>query len=120
MAVLEKIQEAVIGAQLKVASEVGFARRQNHPLSKLLKTLTAESQDAIDELARLMKNSESDKIRKECADILLSHLESVAKAIEQDSMLRMVATARYGGPKQLGYEEEDDTPQIDFSTVIDP
>ena len=108
--------EAIIGAQLKVAHEVGFARRQNHPLSKLLKSLTAESQDAIDELAKLMKTSESEKMRKECADIILSHLESVAKTIENDSLMRVMANAKYGGPKQLGYED-DDTPDVDFTQV---
>ena len=105
-----------MGANLKVAHEVGFARRQNHPLSKLLKTLTAESQDAVDELVKIMKTSESEKMRKECADIILSHLESVAKTIENDSLMRTMANAKYGGPKEL--EVDDDTPDVDFTQVL--
>ncbi len=109
--------EAVIGAQLKVAHEVGFARRQNHPLSKLLKSLNAESQDAVDVLVALMK-SESEKMRKDAAIAVLEFQESVSKTIENDQLTRLMANAKYGGPKQL--EVDDDTPQIDFSTVIDP
>lgn len=106
-----------MGANLKpVASEVGFARRQNHPLSKLLKSLNAESQDAVDTLVKLMK-SEDDKIKLGAATKLLEFQESVAKSIENDNLMRVMATAKYGGPKQLEYED-DDTPDVDFTQVL--
>lgn len=104
-----------MGAQLKVASEVGFARRQNHPLSKLLKSLTAESQDAVDTLVALMKSTDQ-KIKLAAATKLLEFQESVAKSIENDSLMRIMANAKYGGPKQLDYED-DDSPDVDFSVV---
>lgn len=105
-----------MGAQLKVAREVGFARRQNHPLSKLLKSLTVESQDAVDTLVALMK-SEDEKIKLSAATKLLEFQESVSKTIENDALMRVMANAKYGGPKEL--EVDDDTPAIDFSVVQD-
>ena len=105
-----------MGAQLKpVASEVGFARRQNHPLSKLLKSLTAESQDAVDMLVALMA-SKDEKIKLAAATKLLEFQESVAKSVENDALMRVMANAKYGGPKQLDYED-DESPEVDFSVV---
>lgn len=107
-----------MGAQLKpVATEVGFARRQNHPLSKLLKSLTAESQDAVDVLVALTKSTD-EKIKLAAATKLLEFQESVAKSIENDALMRVMANAKYGGPKELA-EGEDETVLIDY-TVQDP
>jgi DNA-binding MarR family transcriptional regulator len=113
----QQIHGGTLGANLKIASEQGFVRRQNHPLAKLVKSLTAESQDAIDELVRLMKNSDSEKIRKECAIAVLEALESASKTVENDAMMRLMANAKFGGPKPLGYDEDDDSPEVDFSVV---
>jgi hypothetical protein len=100
-----------------LATETGFSRRQNHPLAKLVKSLAAESQDAIDELVRLMKTSESEKIRKECAIAVLEALESASKTVENDAMMRLMANAKFGGPKDL--VEDDEQILIDY-TIQEP
>ena len=109
-----------MGANLKVR-EVGFQRKQTHPLSKVLKSLTAESQDAVDILVGLMNNKDTDdKTRLAAASKLLDLQRQVAADINQDELQRLIANVKFGGPKQLELEVDDDTPQIDFTTVIDP
>jgi endonuclease III len=110
--------EAPLGAQLRVR-EQGFHRRQSHPLSKVLKALTAESQDAVDILVKLMNSKTTDdKTRLAAASKLLDLQRQVAADLNQDELQRLIANVKFGGPTQL--EVEDDSPQIDFSTVIDP
>lgn len=111
--------EADIGANLKVR-EVGFQRKQTHPLSKVLKALTAESQDAVDILVGLMTSDKTDdKTKLAAASKLLDLQRQVAADINQDELQRLIANVKFGGPRQLELED-DDTPQIDFTTVIDP
>lgn len=107
-----------MGAQLAVR-EVGFARRQNHPLKKLLNSLTKESEDAVEILVALMTGKDTDdKTKLAAASKLLDLQRQIAQDINQDELQRLIANVKFGGPKQL--ETEDDTPQIDFSTIVDP
>lgn len=109
------IQEANIGAQLKTR-EIGFKRRQNHPLNKVLKSLTAESENAVEILVKLMTSPDTDdKTKLAAASKLLDLQRQVAADINQDELQRLIANVKFGGPKEL--EVDDDTPQIDFSVV---
>jgi hypothetical protein len=106
-----------MGAQLAVR-EVGFARRQNHPLKKLLANLTKESEDAVEVILSIMNDDKVDqKTRLAAASKLLDLQRQVAQDINQDELQRLIANVKFGGPKEL--ETEDDTPAIDFSVVQD-
>lgn len=106
-----------MGANLKV-SEVGFHRKQSHPLSKLLRSLTAESTDAVEILVEIMNSKDSDnKIRLAAASKLLDLQRQIANDIEEDQLKRVLCNVKFGGPRDL--EVDDDTPQIDFTQVID-
>lgn len=107
-----------MGANLKVR-EVGFHRRNSHPLKKLLASLTKESEDAVEILVALMTGKDTDdKTKLAAASKLLDLQRQIAQDINQDELQRLIANVKFGGPKQL--ETEDDTPQIDFSTIVDP
>jgi endonuclease III len=117
MAVLEKLLESTLGANLRVR-EVGFKRKQNHPLNKVLKSLTAESENAVDILVKLMTSEDTDdKTKLAAASKLLDLQRQVAADINQDELQRLIANVKFGGPREL--EVDDDTPQIDFTQVID-
>lgn len=106
-----------MGAQLAVR-EVGFARRQNHPLKKLLNSLTKESEDAVEVILAIMNDDKADdKTRLAAASKLLDLQRQVAQDINQDELQRLIANVKFGGPKEL--ETDDDTPAIDFSVVQD-
>lgn len=104
-----------MGAQLRVV-EQGFHRRQSHDLTKLLRALSKESDNVVEVLLKLMK-SESDKIKMAAVAKFFDIQYEVAEAINRDQMQRLLANAKYGGPKQLGVDDDDDTPQIDFSEI---
>ena len=101
-----------MGQNLKVV-EQGFHRRQKHELSPLLKILTAEQQDAVDNLLFLMKSSE-DKIKLQATEMYFKYLREISKDINDDQMQRLIANAKFGGPKEL---EMDDTPSVDFNQI---
>lgn len=104
-----------MGRHLKVV-ERGFARKNTHELTKLLKSLEKESQEAVETLIALMKSTEvSDKIKLEAACKLLDMQKEVAESINTDELQRTIANFKFGGPRQL--EEEDDVPEISFDIV---
>lgn len=104
-----------MGAQLRIV-EQGFHRRQSHDLTKLLRALSKESDNVVEILLKLM-TSESDKIKMAAVAKFFDIQYEVAEAINRDQMQRLLANAKYAGPKQLGVDEDDDTPQIDFSEI---
>lgn len=114
---IREIMEAPLGAQLAV-KEVGFHRRQNHPLKKLLASLTKESEDAIEVILKIMNDKEvDDKTRLAAASKLLDLQRQVAQDINQDELQRLIANVKFGGPKQLEVDD-DDTPDVDFTQVL--
>lgn len=105
-----------MGANLKVRT-VGFNRKQVHPLAKTLKALTAESQDAVDILVKIMNDPEGDpKLKLAAASKLLDLQRQVAADINQDELQRIIGGIKYGGATQL--EIDDDTPDVDFTQVL--
>ena len=107
-----------MGANLKIASEQGFQRKQNHPLTTILKKLNKEAEGAVEMLVTLMTAKESDdKTKLAAASKLLEFQRQAAQDINQDELQRMIANIKFGGPKQLTYED-DATPDVDFTQVL--
>ena len=95
--------------------EQGFHRRQSHDLNKLLKSITKESDNAVEIIVACMKSTE-EKMRFNAATKLLDLQVEVAEHINRDQMQRLIANARFKGPPELAVED-DDTPQIDFNEI---
>lgn len=107
----------VLGAQLKVRESEGFHRRQSHDLAKLLREMNKESKPVLDVLLTLMK-SEDEKIKLEAVKTFLNTYKDVAREINEDQLRRLLANAKFGGPKELEFDE-DDTPQVNFNDIQD-
>ena len=103
-----------MGQNLKVVQR-GFARRQKHENAALLKLLSKESADAVDTLNKLLK-SEDDKVKLGAAKAIIELQRDLANDINTDDLQRLIANVKYNGPGEL---EEDDTPQINFTDIID-
>jgi hypothetical protein len=103
---------------LKVV-EQGFARKNKHELSAILKKLTAESEGAVEKLVFLMMKSGDEKLQLLAASKILDMQREIARDINNDQLQRIIGNVKFGGPRQLSTEEEDDMPQIDFSQVQD-
>lgn len=87
-------------------------------LSALAAKLNDASEDALAELVRLSKTSEDEKLKKECAEIILKTTISFAEIRNNDSMARMLAEFKYNPDTLTAIPgEDDDTPQLDFTTV---
>ncbi len=96
-----------------------FRRKQNHPLSKLLREISKETPEAVKKLVDLM-DSENEKIALGAASKLVDMQIDIANAIEKDDITRTLAEIKLNGPQQLGeVDDEDDTPKIDFTTIQD-
>ncbi len=107
-----------MGAQLQHKEEViTFKRRQSHDLSKLLRSLTLESQNAVDVLVTLLK-SKDEKIRMAAAGKLLDMQVQVSELKNRDEVQRLLAEVKYG-PKSLVADGEGDSPMLDFSRIQD-
>ena len=107
-----------MGANLKIASEQGFRRKQNHPLTGILKKLNKEAEGAVEMLVTLMTAEDSDdKTKLAAASKLLEFQRQAAQDINQDELQRLIANIKFGGPKSLEYED-DDTPDVDFTQVL--
>lgn len=102
-----------MGANLKVR-EVGFHRKQKHDLNATLKKLTKESDGAVETLVALMA-SEDEKIRLGAASKIIDLQRQIANDINQDELQRLIANVKFGGPKQLEVDEDDNMPAIDYS-----
>jgi hypothetical protein len=114
MAVIRETEQYFMARHLKV-TERGFARKNKHELTALLKKLNAESDSAVEILVYLMnKKDQDDKIVLQAASKLLDLQREVAQDINNDEMQRLISNVKFGGPKQLEVDD-DDTPQIDFS-----
>lgn len=84
----------------------------------MLKSLTAESENAIEILVGLMTAKDTDdKTKLAAASKLLDLQRQVAQDINQDELQRLIANVKFGGPKQLEVDD-DDTPDVDFTQVL--
>lgn len=84
----------------------------------MLKSLTAESEGAVEMLVAIMNNKDTDdKTKLAAASKLLDLQRQVAADINQDELQRLIANVKFGGPRQL--EVDDDTVAIDY-TIHDP
>lgn len=107
----------VMGRHLK-AIEQGFARKSRHELAAILKKLTAESEDAVEKIVAIMNESKDDRLVLSAASKLLDMQRQIALDINNDNMQRLIANVKFGGPRQLSVED-DDTPKINFTDIID-
>lgn len=83
----------------------------------MLKSLTAESEGAVEMLVAIMNNKDTDdKTKLAAASKLLDLQRQVAADINQDELQRLIANVKFGGPRQL--EVDDDTPDVDFTQVL--
>jgi hypothetical protein len=118
MAVIRETEQYFMARHLKV-TERGFARKNKHELTALLKKLNAESDSAVEILVYLMnKKDQDDKIVLQAASKLLDLQREVAQDINNDEMQRLISNVKFGGPKQLEVDD-DDTPEINFLEIID-
>lgn len=107
-----------MGANLKISSSpITFRRKQRHESAKLLSSLTAESQDAVEVLVALLKSTDA-KIRMAAADKLLTFQVQIAENVNRDSIQRLLLESKYG-KNDGSYETEDNTPLIDFGNIQD-
>lgn len=109
--------EATIGAQLKVRESDGFHRRQSHDLAKMLRSMNKESEEALKVLLKLMESTD-ERIRLESVKLFMTIYKEIANTINDDQMRRLIAAAKFGGPRQLEIDE-DDTPLVDFNNIQD-
>lgn len=109
-----------MGVQLKVREKpLSLVRRQNHELSRLLRTLTKESEGAVEVLVKLL-SSKDEKVRKDAAKTLIDMQISVAEMINKDDITRILGEIRINGATGKMFEvDEDDTPLVDFKTIQD-
>lgn len=99
---------------VKVVRETSFIRRNNHELEKIIKSLTKESQRAIDRLSDLCDDPDP-KIAVKAIEILLNTLQSMTDQKNKDSITRLIAQFKLGGARPL--EADDDTPLIRFDEI---
>lgn len=92
----------------------GFARRQKHESNALLKLLTPELKECVDNIVTLTKDKDA-KIALAANQFILKLHGDLAAAINTDEMHRLIANAKFGGPREL--ELEDDTPDVDFGSI---
>ncbi len=110
-----KAKGVPVGANLKISSApITFRRKQRHECAKLLNSLTAESQDAIEVLVALLKSAD-EKTRMAAADKLLTFQVQIAENINRDSISRLLLEIKHG--KSDGDFEADDTPTICFDEI---
>ena len=71
-------------------------------------------------LVTLMTAEDSDdKTKLAAASKLLEFQRQAAQDINQDELQRLIANIKFGGPKSLGYDpDDDDTPDVDFTQVL--
>lgn len=115
LALLEKL-EIILGRHLKVTEE-GFARKNSHELQSLLRLLDKEAKTVLEKLLVIIETCKDDKIVADAALKFLNFHREVAKDINQDKLQRLIANVKYGGPRQLSTEDDEDTPKIDFTNI---
>lgn len=105
-----------MGANLKVTSEVSFRRKQNNPLTALLKLLQAERITAVEVLAKGMA-SQDIKLATSCAKQIIDLEVEISEAINRDSMTRLIAEVKIGNGMGGSSVPEDNRPMINFNEI---
>ena len=98
-----------------IYKETDFIKRNPHNLTKLLRSLTKESESAIETLVELLK-SEDERIRLMAAKELIAMQVAVSSEIDRDQIQRLIANARMGGSKPLGVDGA--YPSVNFEDII--
>lgn len=108
-----------MGANLKYKDEpISFRRRQTHDLTKLLRSLNKESDDVVEILVELTK-SQDEKIKLAAASKLVDLQVEVAELINKDGLQRLLLESKNTNAARGLAPEDDDTPQIDFTTIVE-
>jgi len=95
--------------------EQTFIRKQNNPLTALLKLLQKERMAAVETLVKGMESQDL-KMATSCAKQILDLEIELSEAINRDQMTRLVAQSRLGGGLG-GSTTEDNTPMIQFDVI---
>jgi len=95
--------------------EVGFIRTNKHDIAPVIKKISKETDIIVDKLMKLVE-SEDPKVSHDACKTLLDYLERFTKLKDLDELQRLIANVKFGGPSQL---EQDDTPEINFSNIIE-
>lgn len=106
-----------MGANLRVReAKISFRRKQKHGLSKLLKSVTDASDDALEVIVKLMK-SDDERVAKSAADKILDLRKELEVIINTDEIQRMMLESKNPDRKGALEDDDDDTPEVDFTEV---
>lgn len=96
--------------------EQSFLRKQNNPLTALLKLLQKERISAVETLVKGME-SEDLKMATSCAKQILDLEIELSEAINRDSMTRLIAEVKIGNGMGGSSVPEDNRPMINFNEI---
>lgn len=110
-----------MGQNLKIREiPVTFQRKQTHELTKLLRSLTKQSEAAVAALVKLL-DSADEKIVLAAAKSIVDALAQASDIVNKDDISRVLMELKHNpNGKKLTTDledEEEDVPSIDFHTI---